>query len=171
MKKTSNNYLLLLVGLFFVFVWRKKKKKRFSETFQRINNEVLAKLKGYATPKEAIHHWPSPLPARKMATKREEYAYNKFKEYGFDDVKYLDFEVKALAPWQHSRGNRWRQCLLLPWALPWRPKLPAPGGYGQSAGGRLQQTQCRKDKLPLYIGLLDGSPDGLHNLHPARKPP
>ena len=172
MKKISNNYLLLLVGLF-LFSCGGKKEETLSETFQRINNEVLQNSKGYATLKEATSTIGHRLTGSENGHKAEEYAYNKFKEYGFDDVKYLDFEVKA---W--SRGNIAVEIDGAPVpavTLGHSPVEAEVTGTLVDMGNGLEadysaKPNAVKDKIAVvYIGLLDGSPEGLHNLHRSEK--
>src|SRR6187551_163782 len=70
------------------------------EIFARVNTEVLQNSKAYATLGEATSTIGHRLTGSENGHKAEEYTYNKFKEYGFEDVKYVEFEVEA---W--SRGK------------------------------------------------------------------
>jgi len=76
------------------------KKESRLETFQRINSEVKQNSKAYSALQEATGTIGHRLTGSPNGAKAEEYAYNKFKEFGFDDVKYDEFEVEA---W--SRGD------------------------------------------------------------------
>ena len=84
------------VSLFFAC----SKKESLNETFIRINQEVLQNSKAYSTLKEATSTIGHRLTGSENGKKAEEYTFGKFKEYGFDDVKFQEFEVEA---W--SRGD------------------------------------------------------------------
>src|SRR5690349_21445236 len=75
-------------------------KETLDQTFKRIDTEVKQNSKAYATLKEATSTIGHRLTGSENGAEAEEYVYNKFKEYGFDDVQYMDFEVEA---W--SRGD------------------------------------------------------------------
>ncbi len=53
--------------------------------------------KRYSTLKEATETIGHRLTGSENGAKAEEYTYNKFKEYGFEDVEYQTFEVEAWA--------------------------------------------------------------------------
>src|SRR3954471_11138131 len=76
------------------------KKESLHDTFARIDDEVKQNSKAYSTLKEATSTIGHRLTGSENGHKAEEYVFNKFKEYGFEDVKYMDFEVEA---W--SRGD------------------------------------------------------------------
>jgi len=76
------------------------KPETLHEAFVRINSEVSQHANGYATLKEATSTIGHRLTGSENGHKAEEYTYNKFKEYGFQDVQFQEFEVEA---W--SRGT------------------------------------------------------------------
>ena len=80
--------LVLIAGLFTAC-----KKETRQETFGRINAEVLQNSKAYATLGEATSLIGHRLTGSDNGHKAEEYTFNKFKEYGFEDVKFQEFEV------------------------------------------------------------------------------
>ncbi|KXK24554.1 MAG: peptidase M28 [Bacteroidetes bacterium OLB12] len=65
------------------------------EVFKRINTEVLQNSKAYTTLEEATSTIGHRLTGSENGKKAEEYTYNKFKEYGFTDVQFQEFETKA----------------------------------------------------------------------------
>src|SRR3954471_13564832 len=71
------------------------KKESLHDTFARIDDEVKKNSKAYATLGEATSTIGHRLTGSENGHKAEEYTYNKFKEYGFDDVQYQEFEVEA----------------------------------------------------------------------------
>lgn len=150
-----------------------KKVETLPETFQRINTEVLENSKAYATLGEATSTIGHRLTGSENGFKAEEYTYNKFKEYGFDDVQYLEFEVKA---W--SRGNIEVEIdgeTVPAVTLGHSPLESDITGSLVDMGNGLDADYAAKpgavkDKIALvYIGLLDGSPEGLNNLHRSEK--
>jgi len=172
MKRLLNNYLLLLVGLF-LFSCGQEKEETLSDTFKRINDEVLQNSKAYATLEEATSTIGHRLTGSENGSKAEEYTYNKFKEYGFDDVKYLEFEVEA---W--SRGDIAVEIDGSPVpavTLAHSPTESEITGQLVDLGNGLEVDYTSnpgavKDKIAVvYIGILDGSPEGLNNLHRSEK--
>ena len=99
MKKLFFRISILCIGAS-LLVSCNKKKESLTDTFVRINQEVLQNSKAYATLKEATATLGHRLTGSENGHKAEEYTYNKFKEYGFEDVKFQEFEVEA---W--SRGD------------------------------------------------------------------
>ncbi len=143
------------------------------ETFSRINAEVLLNSKGYADLGEATSTIGHRLTGSENGKKAEEYTFNKFKEYGFDDVKYVEFEVEA---W--SRGTiaveidgESTPAVTLGHA----PLAADVTGMLVDMGNGLEadyaaKPDAVKDKIALvYIGILEGSEEGLNNLHRSEK--
>jgi carboxypeptidase Q len=148
-------------------------KESRTDTFKRINSEVTQNSKAYSTLEEATGTIGHRLTGSANGAKAEEYTYNKFKEYGFDDVQYQEFEVEA---W--SRGDVAVEID--------GQKVPAvtlghspvtsdvTGELIDMGNGLDADYQAKpgavKDKLAfIYIGILDGSPEGSKNLHRSEK--
>lgn len=165
----NSPYLLLL--LLFAAVACKKETR--PETFSRINAEVLQNSKAYATLEEATSTIGHRLTGSENGKKAEEYTYNKFKEYGFDDVQYQEFETKA---WSRGMikvaidGDSVKAV-----TLGHAPVQADVTGQLVDMGNGLEadyaaKPGAAKDKLVLiYIGVLEGSPEGTHNLHRSEK--
>lgn len=143
------------------------------ETFAKINTEVLQNSKAYATLEEASSTIGHRLTGSENGKKAEEYTYNKFKEYGFDDVQYQEFETKA---W--SRGTIAVTIDGEPVkavTLGHSPVSAEVAGELVDMGNGLEadysaKPGAAKDKIALvYIGVLEGSPEGTHNLHRSEK--
>ena len=76
------------------------KEETNAELFARIDVEIKENSKAYSTLKEVTETIGHRLTGSGNGAKAEAYVFNKFKEYGFENVKYQDFEVEA---W--SRGE------------------------------------------------------------------
>ena len=143
------------------------------ETFTRINAEVLQNSKAYATLGEATSTIGHRLTGSENGRKAEEYTYNKFKEYGFDDVQFQEFETKA---WSRGSidvivdGDTVKAV-----TLGHAPVEADVTGELVDMGNGLEadytaKPGAAKDKLALiYIGILEGSPEGTRNLHRSEK--
>lgn len=169
--KHTNYYLAILLGIFLFSCTPKK--ETLQETFQRINKEVLQNSKAYATLGEATSTIGHRLTGSENGHKAEEYTYNKFKEYGFDDVKYLEFEVKAWARGEIAVEIDGASVPAV--TLAHSPVESDVTGQLVDMGNGLEadysaQPNAVKDKIALvYIGILDGSAEGLNNLHRSEK--
>ncbi len=149
------------------------KKETLHETFARINQEVLLDAKGYATLKEATSTIGHRLTGSDNGHKAEEYTYNKFKEYGFEDVKFQEFEVGA---WSRGEIAVTLDGTNVPAVtLGHSPIHSDVEGEVVDMGNGLEmdyedKPDAAKDKIALiYIGLLEGTPKGTHNLHRSEK--
>lgn len=172
MKKLFTNCLMLLIGLFLLSCGTEKE-ETLSETFKRINDEVLQNSKGYATLGEATSTIGHRLTGSENGFKAEEYTYNKFKEYGIEDVKYLEFEVKA---WSRGEIAVAIDGESVPAVTLGHSPLEADlTGTLVDMGNGLEvdyttNPDAVKDKIAVvYIGILEGSPEGLNNLHRSEK--
>jgi len=172
MKFLVKSTFILLVGIYLLSC-DSKKQETLSETLQRINDEVIQNSKAYATLGEATSTIGHRLTGSENGYKAEEYTYNKFKEYGFDDVQYLEFEVKA---W--SRGDIAVEidgASVPAVTLGHAPLQSDVAGSLVDMGNGLEtdytsKPGAAKDKIAVvYIGILEGSPEGLNNLHRSEK--
>jgi carboxypeptidase Q len=164
---------LSVLSLGFVFLTACEKKETLHDTFARINQEVLQNSKAYSTLKEATSTIGHRLTGSENGHKAEEYTYNKFKEYGFEDVKFQEFEVKA---W--SRGDIAVTIdgdSVKAVTLGHSPVKADVTGEVVDMGNGLEmdyegKEEAIKGKIAfIYIGILDGSKEGIHNLHRSEK--
>ncbi|NOT75372.1 MAG: M20/M25/M40 family metallo-hydrolase [Cyclobacteriaceae bacterium] len=162
----------ILVLIFLALISCEKKETQ-SETFNRINVEVSENSKAYATLKEATSTIGHRLTGSENGHKAEDYTYNKFKEYGFDDVKFQEFEVEA---W--SRGNVYVTIdvdSVKAVTLGHSPVQADVTGEVVDMGNGLEadyegRQDAVKDKIAfLYISILEGSKEGTRNLHRSEK--
>ncbi len=143
------------------------------QTFARINSEILQNSKAYETLGEATSTIGHRLTGSENGKKAEEYTYNKFKEYGFDDVQFQEFETKA---WMRGKiavtidGDSVKAV-----TLGHAPVEADVTGELVDMGNGLEadytaKPGAAKDKIALiYIGLLEGSPEEAKNLHRSEK--
>ncbi len=150
-----------------------QKKEVLNETFARLDTEIKQNSKAYATLGEATSTIGHRLTGSENGHKAEEYTYNKFKEYGFEDVAYQEFEVEA---W--SRGDIAVQIdgdSLKAVTLGHSPVTADVTGELVDVGNGLEadyvvNPDAAKGKIAFfYIGILPGSPEGSRNLHRSEK--
>ena len=159
---------LLAAGL----LWGCKTETR-QEVFARVNSEVLQNSKAYATLGEATSTIGHRLTGSENGHKAEEYTYNKFKEYGFEDVAYQEFVVTS---WSRGEIKVEIDGAIVPAVtLAHSPVAADVSGEVVDMGNGLEKDyeakpNAAKDKIALiYIGILPGSEEGLHNLHRSEK--
>ena len=166
-----NRILMLL--LFVALITACTKPETRLETFKRIDQEVLQNSKAYATLGEETTTIGHRLTGSENGKKAEEYTFNKFKEYGFDDVRYQEFEVEA---W--SRGT-------IDVNIAGQPVKSVSLGHSPvkadltaevvDFGNGLEEDflakpEAAKGKIALFcVGIIEGSKPGLKNLHRSEK--
>ncbi len=150
-----------------------EKKETRPDTFARVDAEVKQNSDAYAALGEATSTIGHRLTGSPNGAKAEEYAFNKFKEYGFDDVQYQEFEVEA---W--SRGDIAVELdgqKVPAVTLGHSPVAADVSGEVVDMGNGLDADYQAKPgavngKIALvYIGILDGSDDDAKNLHRSEK--
>lgn len=165
------NLSALCLGLLCVCLSCKDESR--SEIFSRINTEVTQNSKAYSTLKEATSTIGHRLTGSANGSKAEEYTFNKFKEYGFDDVKFQEFETKAWARGTIAvtiDGDSVKAVTLghAPVSADVTGEL-VDMGNGLEADYKAKPGAA-KDKIVLvYIGVLEGSAEGTKNLHRSEK--
>ncbi|MFX0555959.1 M20/M25/M40 family metallo-hydrolase [Maribacter sp. CXY002] len=164
---------LFLFSLLFIACKETKKEETQAQLFARIDKEIKANAKGYETLKEATEIIGHRLTGSENGAKAEEYTFNKFKEYGFKDVAYQTFEVEA---W--SRGTVALHIDGKPLKVVTLGHSPVSTNItgeivdmGNGLDADYQASpDAAKDKIALvYINILEGSPEGLTNLHRSEK--
>ena len=150
-----------------------KKEETQAELFARIDTEIKANAKGYSTLKEATETIGHRLTGSENGAKAEEYTFNKFKEYGYEDVAYQTFEVEA---W--SRGTVSLEINGEPMNVVTLGHSPVQAkviGEIVDMGNGLEtdytaDPDAVKGKIALvYISILPDSEEGLTNLHRSEK--
>lgn len=170
MKKAA---YLLIASLCLQACSDSKKEETQAELFARIDTEIKENAKGYSTLKEATETIGHRLTGSENGAKAEEYTYNKFKEYGYEDVAYQTFEVEAWSRGDVSLEINNKAVKVV--TLGHSPIETSISGEIVDMGNGLEADyasypEAVKGKIALvYIGILPGSPEGLSNLHRSEK--
>lgn len=143
------------------------------EVFSRINTEVTQNSKAYSTLKEATSTIGHRLTGSANGSKAEEYTFNKFKEYGFEDVKFQEFETKAWARGTIAvtiDGDSVKAVTLghAPVSADVTGEL-VDMGNGLDADYKAKPGAAKDKIVLIYIGVLEGSAEGTKNLHRSEK--
>lgn len=164
---------LLLAGIVLNSCGESKKEETQAEMFARIDAEIKQNAKGYSTLKEATETIGHRLTGSENGARAEEYTYNKFKEYGFEDVEYQTYEVEAWSRGTVSVSINGEPVKAV--TLGHAPIEANLTGEIVDMGNGLEADYEAKpgavqDKIALvYISILEGSPEGLTNLHRSEK--
>lgn len=149
-----------------------KKEETQAELFARIDTEIQQNSKAYSTLKEASETIGHRLTGSENGAKAEEYTFNKFKEYGYD-VQYQTFEVEAWARGTVALAIDDEPMKVV--TLGHSPIIADITGEIVDMGNGLEADYAAApdtvtDKIALvYINILEGSPEGLTNLHRSEK--
>ncbi len=169
----KNLKVLLLLSITFIACNETEKVETQAELFARIDTEIKANAKGYETLKEATETIGHRLTGSENGAKAEEYTFNKFKEYGIEDVAYQTFEVEA---W--SRGTVSLEIDGEPIKVVTLGHSPVKSeisgeivdmGNGLDADYQAKPDAVKGKIALVYINILEGSPEGLTNLHRSEK--
>ncbi len=177
MNQNSIKLYLLLPILSFACNPATEEPAGLESVFNKINNEVLENSKAYETLKESTEVIGHRLTGSENGAQAEEYTFNKFKEYGFEDVVFDEFEVEAWARGSVSMS-------IMGGGSSEDVKVVSLGHSPVEAAVELEIVDfgngLRADyeanpggatnKIPLvYIGILPNSEEGLKNLHRSEK--
>ncbi len=149
------------------------KEESQSELFARIDTEIKQNSKAFSALEEATKTIGHRLTGSDNGAKAEEYTYNKFKEFGFEDVAYQTFEIEAWARDQVSLKINDEGMKVV--TLGHSPVKAEVTGEIVDMGNGLEADYASnpdavKDKISLvYINILEGSEEGLTNLHRSEK--
>ena len=164
---------LFMVALCLQACSKTKKEESQVELFARIDTEINQNSKGYSSLKEATETIGHRLTGSSNGEKAEEYTYNKFKEYGFEDVTYQTFEVEVWARGNVSLEINNNSIKVV--TLGHSPIKSEVTGEIVDMGNGLDadyaaNPEAVKGKIALaYISILPGSEEGLTNLHRSEK--
>ncbi len=170
--------LLLFCGFITLYSCSTPKESQVS-IFNRINEEVLANSKAYATLGEATSTIGHRLTGSENGAKAEDYAFNLLKSYGFEDVKYFPFEVET---WMRgdvevsigdlSKRNYETYSAVSLAHSPVSADIDLEiidMGNGLEADYAAKPGAVKGKIALVYIGILPGSPQGTKNLHRSEK--
>ncbi|WP_347923773.1 M20/M25/M40 family metallo-hydrolase [Pontimicrobium sp. SW4] len=165
---------ILLIIAFITFSCAKEEKALSNaELFAKIDTEIKANSQAYKDLKVASETIGHRLTGSENGAKAETFAYNKFKEYGFDDVIYQPFAVEA---W--SRGDVSLQIdendtkVVTLGHSPVEAKVTGnivDMGNGLEADYAANPDAVKGKIALMYIGILPDSGEGLTNLHRSEK--
>jgi len=165
--------LLIMITVITISCKEEKKVESQAALFARIDAEILQNSKAYSALEEATKTIGHRLTGSENGAKAEEYTYNKFKEFGFEDVAYQTFEVEAWARDQVSLEINNAAIKVV--TLGHSPVKAEVTGEIVDMGNGLEadytaSAEAVKDKISLvYINILEGSEEGLTNLHRSEK--
>ena len=167
--------LLFLATLTLIMSSCTEEKKELSnaELFAKIDAEIKANAQAYNTLKEASETIGHRLTGSENGAKAETYVYNKLKEYGFEDVEYQPFAVEAWSRGEVSLsidGNDTKVVTL--GHSPVEAKVTGKivdFGNGLEADYQANPEAAKGNIALVYIGILEGSPEGSSNLHRSEK--
>jgi carboxypeptidase Q len=164
---------LIVLTLMIVSCEKQKTELSNAELFAKIDTEIKANAKAYSTLKEASETIGHRLTGSENGAKAETYVYNKLKEYGFDDVEYQPFAVEAWSRGDVSLnidGNDTKVVTL--GHSPVEANITGTivdFGNGLEADYQANPDAAKGNIVLVYIGILEGSPEGLSNLHRSEK--
>jgi len=144
-----------------------------SELFAKIDTEIKTNSQAYKDLKVASETIGHRLTGSENGAKAETFAYNKFKEYGFDDVVYQPFEVEAWSRGDVSLQIDGNDTKVV--TLGHSPVETNVTGTIVDMGNGLEADYATnpdavKGKIALvYIGILPDSGEELTNLHRSEK--
>ncbi len=164
---------LVLASLYLQGCADAQKEETQTELFARIDTEIKQNAEGYSTLKEATETIGHRLTGSSNGAQAEAYTYNKFKEYGYEDVAYQTFEVEAWSRGDVSLEIDDEDVKVV--TLGHSPIEANVTGEIVDMGNGLEADYAAspdavKGKIALvYIGILPDSPEGLNNLHRSEK--
>ncbi|MDP5157066.1 MAG: M20/M25/M40 family metallo-hydrolase [Flaviramulus sp.] len=166
---------ITFIALITLIVSCSKQKKALSnaELFAKIDKEIKENTKAYSTLKEASETIGHRLTGSENGAKAETYIYEKLKAYGFDDVKYQPFEVESWSRGEVNLSINGNETKVV--TLGHSPVETHVTGEIIDMGNGLEadyltNPDAVKDHIALvYISILEGSSEGLNNLHRSEK--
>jgi Zn-dependent M28 family amino/carboxypeptidase len=175
MKNKQNTIKLLLLSIpFILFLSCDSNKKEDKNTLELINAEVKNNSKAYSNLEKMTTEIGHRLTGSENGAKAEEYTYELLKSYGYEDVKFHEFEVEA---WARDtvrleiNNTEVEEVVSLghsPVAADVEHELIDVNNGLRADFDSLKDEVKGKIAL-VYIGILDGSPEGLKNIHRSEK--
>lgn len=150
----------------------------WNSIFAKINQEVLANSKAYATLKDASEKIGHRLTGSANGNKAEAYAYDLLKSYGFKDVTYQPFEVES---WSRgtltvSIGSDPQKMQSVKSVTLAHSPVKADVmlelvdmGNGLETDYATNPEKVKGKIAVVYLGVLPGSPTGTRSLHRSEK--
>jgi carboxypeptidase Q len=170
----SSLFKIVILGALCMASCEQKKEENI---FEKINAEVLSNSKAYSTLKEATETIGHRLTGSDNGSRAEEFTANLFRNYGFEDVEFMEFEVEA---WSRGRidaeliNEKGEKQKVKSVSLAHSPVQSDLDGEIVDMGNGLEDDykdigEKLKDKIALvYISILPGSGEA-RNLHRSEK--
>lgn len=143
------------------------------DLFKRIDQEIKTNSKAYATLGEETSTIGHRLTGSENGHKAEQYTYDKFREYGFEDVRFQEFEVDS---WSRgtidvSIGGAPIKAVTLGHSPVQADVTAEVVDFGNGLAEDFAAIpDGAKGKIAFFhIGILEGSKPGLVNLHRSEK--
>jgi hypothetical protein len=167
--------VLILAALILSIAACKEEQKEVTNAalFAKIDAEIKANAEAYSNLKESSETIGHRLTGSENGAKAETYVYNKLKSYGFEDVEYQSFEVEAWSRGQVALfidGNETKVVTL--GHSPVEAEVTAnivDFGNGLEVDYLANPEGAKGNTVLVYIGILEGSEEGLSNLHRSEK--
>jgi len=165
--------ILATIALFITSCSEKEKEMSNAELFAKIDTEIKANSQAYKDLEVASKTIGHRLTGSENGAKAETFVYNKLKEYGFEDLQYKPFAVEAWSRGEVSLsidGNDTKVVTL--------GHSPVDAnvsgnivdfGNGLEADYQANPDGAKGNIVLVYIGILEGSPEGSSNLHRSEK--
>jgi len=165
--------ILATIALFITSCSEKEKEMSNAELFAKIDTEIKANSQAYKDLEVASKTIGHRLTGSENGAKAETFVYNKLKEYGFEDLQYQPFAVEAWSRGEVSLsidGNDTKVVTL--------GHSPVDAnvsgnivdfGNGLEADYQANPDGAKGNIVLVYIGILEGSPEGSSNLHRSEK--
>ena len=170
MKKTP--ILILLTILLFTCAEQNEKASN-TDLFAKIDTEIKSNSEAYINLKETSETIGHRLTGSENGAKAETYMYNKLKSYGFDDVQYQPFEVEAWSRGDVSLSIDGQNTKVVTLGhSPVEAELTGTivdMGNGLEADYNANPEAVDGNIALVYISILEGSDEGLSNLHRSEK--
>ncbi|WP_375578015.1 M20/M25/M40 family metallo-hydrolase [Marivirga tractuosa] len=175
MKNTQKTIKLLFFILpIFLIISCDTNQKEDQNVLSAINQEVQKNSEAYSTLEKMTTEIGHRLTGSENGAEAEEYTYELFKSYGYEDVEYHEFEVEAWARDSvHLEINNEEVEEVV--SLGHSPVTAdvehevIDVNNGLRADFDSLKNEVKGKIALVYIGILDGSPEGLKNIHRSEK--
>ena len=166
-----------LISLLAVLLFACNAEKSDQDVLTQINTEVLANSQAYTDLEDATSTIGHRLTGSTNGAKAEQYIFDKLKSYGFEDVRFQEFEVEAWSRGsvQLTLNNEGNVATIPTVSLGHSPVEAMATGEVVDMGNGLAADYIDvndelKGKIALvFIGITAGTAEGEKNLHRSEK--
>jgi Zn-dependent M28 family amino/carboxypeptidase len=175
MKNTQKTIKLLLFSLPIIFLMScDANQKEKQNVLNAINQEVQENSKAYSNLEKMTSEIGHRLTGSENGAEAEEYTYELLKSYGYEDVAYHEFEVEAWARDSvrlEINNEEVEEVVSLghsPVSADVKHEV-IDVSNGLRADFDSLKEEVKGKIVLVYIGILEGSPEGLKNIHRSEK--